>query len=140
MGVDQEQTLDEVAQVFGVGRERIRQMEAKGLRQLKHPSRIRNLTTGPDFVPHGKASSKPRFYRDRLRFEHEFKGIGLSPAEHALLRKFGDGLYYEYDEHKGTAASGLVKKKLAKIMMSDGEYFFFITEAGRKALELEKQF
>jgi len=140
MGVDEEQTLDEVAKVFGVGRERIRQMEAKGLRQLKHPARIRKLTTGPDFVPHGKPPSKPRFYRDRLRFEHEFEGLGLSPAEHALLRKFGDGLYYEYDENKGTAASGLVKKQFAKIIMSDCEGFFVITQAGRDALELEKQF
>ncbi len=36
-------TLDEVGQQFSVTRERIRQIEAKALRKLKHPSRSRTL-------------------------------------------------------------------------------------------------
>ena len=36
-------TLEEVAQMFGVTRERIRQIEAKALRKLRHPSRSRKL-------------------------------------------------------------------------------------------------
>ena len=36
-------TLEEIAQVFGVTRERIRQIEAKAMRKLKHPSRSENL-------------------------------------------------------------------------------------------------
>lgn len=39
----QSRTLEEVGRVFGVTRERIRQIEAKALRKLKHPSRRKKL-------------------------------------------------------------------------------------------------
>jgi RNA polymerase primary sigma factor len=38
-----ERTLEEVGQAFQVTRERIRQIEAKALRKLRHPSRSRRL-------------------------------------------------------------------------------------------------
>ena len=37
-------TLEEVGSMFNVTRERVRQIEAKALRKLKHPSRARKLT------------------------------------------------------------------------------------------------
>lgn len=43
IGVRGDQTLEEVGQHFAVTRERIRQIEAKALRKLKHPSRSRKL-------------------------------------------------------------------------------------------------
>jgi RNA polymerase primary sigma factor len=43
IGMNTDHTLEEVGQQFSVTRERIRQIEAKALRKLKHPSRSRNL-------------------------------------------------------------------------------------------------
>jgi RNA polymerase primary sigma factor len=43
IGMNQDHTLEEVGQQFSVTRERIRQIEAKALRKLKHPSRSRIL-------------------------------------------------------------------------------------------------
>jgi RNA polymerase primary sigma factor len=45
LGVVSDQTLEQIGQQFGVTRERIRQIEAKALRRLKHPSRSRRLRT-----------------------------------------------------------------------------------------------
>jgi len=43
IGIESDHTLDEVGQQFSVTRERIRQIEAKALRKLRHPSRARLL-------------------------------------------------------------------------------------------------
>ncbi|MBI5183727.1 MAG: RNA polymerase sigma factor RpoD [Nitrospinae bacterium] len=45
IGIDNEYTLEEVGQDFEVTRERIRQIEAKALRKLRHPSRSKRLRT-----------------------------------------------------------------------------------------------
>jgi RNA polymerase primary sigma factor len=44
-GIDEkgDHTLEEVGQSFDVTRERIRQIEAKALRKMRHPSRTREL-------------------------------------------------------------------------------------------------
>lgn len=43
IGRDSEMTLEEIGQIYGVTRERIRQIEAKGLDRLSHPGRMRRL-------------------------------------------------------------------------------------------------
>ncbi len=43
IGMNNDYTLEEVGQEFSVTRERIRQIEAKALRKLKHPSRSKVL-------------------------------------------------------------------------------------------------
>ena len=43
IGMNTDHTLEEVGQQFNVTRERIRQIEAKALRKLRHPSRSRKL-------------------------------------------------------------------------------------------------
>ena len=45
IGMNSDHTLEEVGQQFSVTRERIRQIEAKALRKLKHPTRARQLKT-----------------------------------------------------------------------------------------------
>lgn len=43
IGFEEEMTLEEVGQLYGVTRERIRQIEAKGMQALRHPGRMRYL-------------------------------------------------------------------------------------------------
>jgi RNA polymerase primary sigma factor len=49
IGMNQDHTLEEVGQKFDVTRERIRQIEAKALRKLKHPMRSRKMRSFLDF-------------------------------------------------------------------------------------------
>ena len=50
IGMNTDHTLEEVGQQFSVTRERIRQIEAKALRKLRHPSRSRKLRAFMDGV------------------------------------------------------------------------------------------
>jgi RNA polymerase primary sigma factor len=74
IGMNTDHTLDEVGQQFSVTRERIRQIEARALRKLKHPSRSRKLRSfldnyfkiviaGPDpAITESKRRAKARLF------------------------------------------------------------------------------
>ena len=47
IGMNTDHTLEEVGQQFSVTRERIRQIEAKALRKLKHPSQVAEAADVP---------------------------------------------------------------------------------------------
>jgi len=51
IGMNTDHTLEEVGKQFGVTRERIRQIEAKALRKLRHPSRAEIMSTFADTLP-----------------------------------------------------------------------------------------
>ena len=62
IGTNPDHTLQEVGKVFSVTRERIRQIEAKALQKLKHPSRARALRTLPATIeapPVGDGCPRP---------------------------------------------------------------------------------
>jgi len=48
IGEPQSYTLDEVAAHFKLSREKIRQIEAKAIRKLRHPNRAKNLRSFSD--------------------------------------------------------------------------------------------
>ena len=56
IGMNTDHTLEEVGQPFSVTRERIRQIEAKALRKLKHPSRSRKLRSFLDNGGRGQSA------------------------------------------------------------------------------------
>ena len=65
IGMNTDQTLEEVGRQFSVTRERIRQIEAKALRKLKHPSRSRILRSLLDRVAHAET---PNHHSQRVSF------------------------------------------------------------------------
>jgi RNA polymerase primary sigma factor len=72
IGMNTDHTLEEVGQQFSVTRERIRQIEAKALRKLKHPSRSRKLRSFLD----NECQSCPGSTRASI----ETKTAGQKPA------------------------------------------------------------
>jgi RNA polymerase sigma factor (sigma-70 family) len=64
-------TLDEVAEIFEVSRERIRQVEAKALRKLRHPSMSRHLKQfiDADYEPPSKKDTlllQAKLWKERI--------------------------------------------------------------------------
>jgi RNA polymerase primary sigma factor len=53
-----EQTLEEIGKEYGVTRERIRQIETKGLKALRHPSRVRHLKAAFGSLPSRRSRAR----------------------------------------------------------------------------------
>ena len=65
IGCDSEMTLEEIGQLYGVTRERIRQIEAKGLDRLSHPGRQKSLSISLGYqVGIGQISFAPQKQQD----------------------------------------------------------------------------
>jgi hypothetical protein len=77
IGMNTDHTLEEVGQQFNVTRERIRQIEAKALRKLKHPSRSRKLRS---FLDKHDPAGRP---------DHPRRGGRHLPADGPAARQAG---------------------------------------------------
>ena len=62
IGMNTDHTLEEVGQQFSVTRERIRQIEAKALRKLKHPSRVAEAAQLPGQLIKTTRAAKAAFF------------------------------------------------------------------------------
>ncbi|MCT2539985.1 sigma-70 family RNA polymerase sigma factor [Sedimentimonas flavescens] len=100
IGRDTEMTLEEIGQIYGVTRERIRQIEAKGLDRLSHPSRKKSLRIllgyqvgmGPTpFAPKKQQECKPDNTSADAQVDKESKHVKrvaqLSEREIDMLKK-----------------------------------------------------
>lgn len=56
LGGYDEQTLEEIGKAYGLTRERIRQIETKGIKALRHPSRSRFLKAALDAFKSNRSS------------------------------------------------------------------------------------
>ena len=79
IGMNTDHTLEEVGQQFSVTRERIRQIEAKALRKLKHPSRSRKLRSFLDNF--NWITKRPMALRDDQKFNERMNTAAKARAE-----------------------------------------------------------
>lgn len=80
MYYEEEKTLKETGEAFGVGRERIRQIVAKGLRKLRHPSRVRQIR-------YGEEGNKWRMQLNEKEVELKRREYAVAEAEKNFMLK-----------------------------------------------------
>lgn len=69
IGIDRDMTLEEISDVFGVGRERIRQLEAHALRKLRHPARGLREVAFPEDAQRRRIEDQAKLREDMFRIE-----------------------------------------------------------------------
>lgn len=77
-------TLEEVGKTFNVTRERIRQIEAKALRKMRHPTRLRQFKgflegEAEQQEPGFETFQKPNRKQEKLEFISQLKQLGIRP-------------------------------------------------------------
>ena len=89
-------TLEEVGQIFGVTRERIRQIENKAIRKLRHPSRakkdpgfllLKKRSTPQSVLRADRGGVLPEF---RKTFRRSSVGAAACPAHTNFIRRTGE--------------------------------------------------
>ena len=110
---EEEKTLEEIGKVFGVGRERIRQIVAKGLRKLRHPSRARQIL-------YGEEGNKWRKELIEKEYELERRECALEQAE-ANFRLKVDEINKRLDQIKEAYTEAQENKKEAYMKAREEE-------------------
>jgi RNA polymerase sigma factor (sigma-70 family) len=88
-GLDgEERTLDEVGEVFGVSRERARQMEKKALKKLRHPSRSNNLRPFYEDNDHLAPPEPAPELPDKVVLRIQARQAGKKEAVEAAVARF----------------------------------------------------
>ena len=97
-------SLEEIGKLFGVTRERIRQLEAKALRRMRVPSRLCKLPALFGFVPPEEPKSKVDTEATDIDFDTDILDLGLSVRAYNCLKRFacintvGDILNYPKED------------------------------------------
>ena len=106
---DGPKTFDEIGEVFNIGRERVRQIEAKAFRMLRHPSRIKQLKVFLDYWGDVNGDEKPNMTKELDLSESNVKYLASINAldkkrekEYKTLLKKSEALKEFNEFFKGT--------------------------------------
>ena len=122
IGMNTDHTLEEVGQQFSVTRERIRQIEAKALRKLKHPSRSRKLQELP-----GQLGFKLSDADDFVFLRHRNPDVLERPRSTAFPRIVWRARYGEHEavisiETLGVLRGALPRRAMALVLEWAGNH------------------
>jgi len=119
IGLPQDYTLEEVGVMFGVTRERVRQIESKALRKLRHPSRVDVLK---ELIGIFKTPAKKKaeaesilalFEKERERVEKQRKAIRAERNVSSALKR------REYDQQRRQLQQQAMEQAMERVSNED---------------------
>lgn len=119
IGLPQDYTLEEVGVMFGVTRERVRQIESKALRKLRHPSRsdvLRELIGIFKTPAEKKAEAESilaLFEKERARVEKQRKAIRAERNVSSALKR------REYDQQRRQFQKQAMEQAMERVRSED---------------------